>query len=282
MALDSAAPTDETNTGTTGRPLKMSLPRVEIAGARPARPSHAEGTLVLRRFASALVVALSTLAAIGTASPAQASNAGSFIAQINADRSRAGRAPFVHRADLAGLALTHSQTMAAKNSLYHNPNLTKQVANWQAVGENVGMGGNTRVLHAAFMNSPAHRANILDRDFTEIGLGVIVDARGVMWVTEVFRRPLRVASRTPARAVAATSSAGTTTRPATASRLVAKRPATPNRPAVRWATARSGAKPHGSAKSAWLSRMSTAAAAPATRSNGALPQAVDYLHVVAG
>jgi hypothetical protein len=237
---------------------------------------------VLRRFATALVVAVSTLAAIVTATPAQASSAGSFIAQINADRARAGRAPFVHRADLAALALRHSQTMAAKNSLHHNPSLTTQVANWRAVGENVGMGGNTRVLHSAFMNSPAHRANILDKDFTEIGLGVTVDVRGVMWVTEVFRQPLRVTARTPARVVAATSSAGTTARPATASRPVAKRPATPNRPAVRWATARPVAKPHRIAKSAWLNRMSTAAAAQTTRSNGALPQAVDYLHVVAG
>jgi peptidoglycan hydrolase-like protein with peptidoglycan-binding domain len=80
--------------------------------------------------------------------------------------------------------------MASKNSLYHNPNLTSDVKNWRWVGENVGYGGDSRSLHQAFMNSAPHRANILDRDFTEVGIGVVVRA-GRVWVAEVFRKPAR-------------------------------------------------------------------------------------------
>lgn len=244
----------------------------------------AEGILVLRRFAAALVVAVATVAAIGIASPAQASNAGGFVARINAERARVGLAPLVQRADLAAIALRHAETMAVRNSLYHNRSLTAQVANWQAVGENVGMGGDVRVLHAAFMNSPAHRAIILDRDFTEIGVGVTVDPRGVMWVTEVFRQPLRSAARTSTRAVAVAvnASAGTPARKAPTRRPVTKRPATTKAPAVRWVAPPASAEPHRIVKSAWLNRLSLAATAEPARSVGALPQAVEYLRVVAG
>jgi len=282
---------------------------------------------VIRRLTSALIVATAIVAAVGFASPAQASAAGTFVAQINAERARAGRAPFAQRGDLASVALRHAQKMATQNSLHHNGNLGGQIGNWRAVGENVGMGGNTRTLHAAFMNSPAHRANIMDSDYTEIGVGVSTDTRGIMWVTEVFRQPLRATVRTPVRAVARPSSTGTPTdaasrapaalrvaaqKAATAKRAaakqaaakrvaakritakraaakgaVAKRPASRKRiatktPAVRWAS-RSRASTSGSTTgSAWLDRLSSAAAANTTAPSGALTQAVDYLHVVAG
>jgi hypothetical protein len=58
---------------------------------------------------------------------------------------------------------------------------------------------------AAFMQSPGHRANILDSDFTEIGIGVVVTSDRI-WVTQVFREPLRST---------ATSTRTTTTRTST-------------------------------------------------------------------
>jgi hypothetical protein len=91
--------------------------------------------------------------------------------------------------------------MARTDDLYHNPNLGSAVRNWQAVGENVGRGGDVPSLHQAFMNSPSHRANILDRDFTEVGVGTYVDGNGILWVTEVFRRPYGSTTRTPAPVV---------------------------------------------------------------------------------
>lgn len=52
--------------------------------------------------------------------------------------------------------------------------------NWTKVGENVGVIGIGRAgtglaiqkLHEAYMASPGHRANIVDRRYTRIGLGV--------------------------------------------------------------------------------------------------------------
>ena len=45
------------------------------------------------------------------------------------------------------------------------------------------------------MNSPAHRADVLDRDYTEVGIGAVV-ANGRVWVAQVFKRPMRSATTT--------------------------------------------------------------------------------------
>jgi uncharacterized protein YkwD len=36
------------------------------------------------------------------------------------------------------------------------------------------------------MNSPPHRANILDPAFTHVGIGCATDGTGTIWVTEDF------------------------------------------------------------------------------------------------
>jgi len=117
-----------------------------------------------------------------------------FVAKMNAARQSAGLRPYSVASDLTSVARQHSAQMASKQSLYHNPNLTSQVQNWQAVGENVGEGPTVSDIHSAFMQSPEHKANILDHDFTQVGVGVTVDKNGIIWVTEDFRQPMRAAS----------------------------------------------------------------------------------------
>ena len=113
-----------------------------------------------------------------------------FIAKVNAARAANGQAPYAVMGDLTSIARGHSANMASQQSLYHNPSLTTQVQNWQAVGENVGEGPDVDDIATAFMQSPEHRANILDHDFTQIGVGVSVDKNGIVWVTEDFREPM--------------------------------------------------------------------------------------------
>jgi hypothetical protein len=117
-----------------------------------------------------------------------------FIAKVNAARQANGQAPYAVMSDLTSIARGHSANMASQQSLYHNPSLTTQVPNWQAVGENVGEGPDVTDIATAFMQSPEHRANILDHDFTQIGVGVSVDKNGIVWVTEDFREPMYAAS----------------------------------------------------------------------------------------
>jgi uncharacterized protein YkwD len=153
----------------------------------------------LRRGVARLVVAAVALGA-GTVVTAVAPDAAyadsaysmesQFVAKMNAARQSAGLRPYSVAYDLTSVARQHSQAMASRQTLYHNPTLTSDVHNWQAVGENVGDGPTVSDIHTAFMNSPEHRANILDHDFTQVGVGVSVDKNGIIWVTEDFRQPM--------------------------------------------------------------------------------------------
>src|SRR5438309_253533 len=134
-----------------------------------------------------------------------------FVAKLNAARSAAGLRPYSVASDLTSVARQHSAQMASKQSLYHNPNLTSQVQNWQAVGENVGEGPTVSDVHAAFMHSPEHKANILDHDFTQVGVGVVVDKNGIIWVTEDFREPQSSTTGHSSSSTSSSSSSSTTT-----------------------------------------------------------------------
>ncbi|HEU5034913.1 MAG TPA: CAP domain-containing protein [Mycobacteriales bacterium] len=140
-----------------------------------------------------LTMGLTTMASLAQPTAAFASTASmesQFIADMNSARQANGLRPYAVAYDLTSVARQHSQQMAARQSLYHNPSLTSDVHNWRAVGENVGEGPTVQDIHEAFMHSPEHRANILDHDFTQVGVGVSVDKHGTIWVTEDFRQPM--------------------------------------------------------------------------------------------
>jgi hypothetical protein len=156
-----------------------------------------------RRVALALTTALLALGAVLTATPADANTAEHhLLARVNHARTAHGRPTLARRADLAEVARAQARRMAASRTLYHNPNLTTEVRNWRWVGENVGYAPDIATVHAAFMASPHHRANILDRDYTQVGVGVVT-RHGRVWVAEVFRRPLRAAFQSDATTNAA-------------------------------------------------------------------------------
>jgi uncharacterized protein YkwD len=146
-------------------------------------------TLAVTTLALALAAVLTgTL----TAAPAGATTAeDSLTARLNGARADRGLPSLATRSDLVTVARAQATRMADSGTLYHNPNLATDVTNWRWVGENVGYGPDVQTVHVAFMNSDAHRANILDTDYTEVGVGV-VERGDRVWVAEVFRRPQTV------------------------------------------------------------------------------------------
>jgi hypothetical protein len=149
----------------------------------------------------AVVVALSLLvvdSALAKPASATLTPAGTLVAKMNAARTAAGLRAYVVRSDLNAVAQAQAARMAASHTLYHNPSLTTAVKNWQWVGENVGYAPDALTLHAAFMASPGHRANVLDRDFTEVGVGYAWSG-GTLWASEVFRKPLHATTTTTAK-----------------------------------------------------------------------------------
>lgn len=51
--------------------------------------------------------------------------------------------------------------------------LTAAHISYQVAGENLALAPTVDIAHTGLMNSPGHRANILDKDFNKIGIGVI-------------------------------------------------------------------------------------------------------------
>jgi uncharacterized protein YkwD len=176
------------------RGLVVPTPRATLATLTAL--ALTAGGLALVAPADARAAAATAAAPVGAAAPvavvvtsADASVEAQFVAKINASRAGAGLSAYVVRADLADVAQAQARRMAAQNRLYHNPNLATDVRNYRWAGENVGYGPGVDVLHQAFLNSPDHRANILDHDFTEVGLGAVWSS-GRLWVAEVFREPI--------------------------------------------------------------------------------------------
>jgi uncharacterized protein YkwD len=136
----------------------------------------------------ATVILTASTALLGAA-PAGAitTREGRLLSKINNARAAHGLQPLRLSSDLASTARQHSRQMASAATLFHTANFSS-ICCWSAIAENVGMGYSVRGVHRAFMHSPAHRANILDRRMRVVGVGVIASG-GRLWVTEVFTRP---------------------------------------------------------------------------------------------
>jgi uncharacterized protein YkwD len=172
-------------------------PSLAIAAPHPQTGSARVPSRTVAALLTALAVVLTALVTgAATAAPAGATSVEDvFTSKLNQERTSRGIPRLTTRAGLVDVARAQARRMASRNTLYHNPNLTSDVKNWRWVGENVGYGPDALTVHVAFMNSPGHKANILDRDYTEVGIGAVtVDGR--VWVAEVFRRPLRVTTST--------------------------------------------------------------------------------------
>ena len=108
----------------------------------------------------------------------------SFLALLNSERNGNGLAPLIPYWDLVDDAREHSLDMISAGNIYHNPDLANVTApGWSKLGENVGVGPTTSSLHAAFMASPGHAANVLG-DYRYVGIGA--QTSGAIWVTFVF------------------------------------------------------------------------------------------------
>ncbi|MER6570432.1 CAP domain-containing protein [Streptomyces sp. NPDC001093] len=100
---------------------------------------------------------------------------------VNAERAKVGCRPLTVNAELTKAAQAHSADMAAHQNMSHTGSdgsspgdrITRAGYSWSAYGENVAYGYATAdQVMTGWMNSPGHRANILDCSFQEIGVGL--------------------------------------------------------------------------------------------------------------
>jgi uncharacterized protein YkwD len=121
-----------------------------------------------------------------------------LLALINREREVAGLPPARWDNRLAAIARSHSREMAAGDFVAHvSPTTGDAEARVRRAGlapgllaENVGAAHGARQAHRGFMASPGHRANIVNRYVTHVGIGAAVarNANGPasLFVTQLF------------------------------------------------------------------------------------------------
>lgn len=141
-----------------------------------------------RRRVAGMAVGILTIALLGVvavspagAAPGRAQEWGTgeeqaFVARINELRASKGLAPLAVDPELTSRARVWSQTMKDAGRIFHDSDLSVGVtADWQKLGENVGVGGTVDALFDAFVASPAHYENLVDPAYRFVGIGVVWD-----------------------------------------------------------------------------------------------------------
>ena len=132
-----------------------------------------------------------------------------MIDLINVERTRAGCPHVARNEALTAAARGHSTLMAQRKELTHRfpdeadlgDRFSAAGYNWSAIGENAAPGAfstpeiamygkhDETTDFTGFLESPGHRANILNCAYKEVGVGVARDSDGGPWWTQNFAVP---------------------------------------------------------------------------------------------
>lgn len=120
------------------------------------------------------------------------------IRLVNIERSKYGLKPFAHNWELSRVARFKSADMrdrayfSHQSPTYGSPfdMISDFGISYTAAGENIAAGQETAAkVVAAWMNSQGHRENILNRNYTEIGIGYTSGGSMRHYWTQMFIRP---------------------------------------------------------------------------------------------
>src|SRR5262249_33889607 len=112
----------------------------------------------------------------------------------NAERKKADLPPLKPNSKLFAAARAHVTNMARQDKLAHDlddktpeDRITAAGYMFSRWGENIGWRGETpKAAIAEWMDSPIHKDNILNKEFTEIGVAVAKNEKGERYWVQVF------------------------------------------------------------------------------------------------
>ncbi len=104
-----------------------------------------------------------------------------MLTMVNQERAKVGLPALVWDENLANIARAHSADMLAQGYFGHKDlndkspfdRMTAAGITYKSAGENLAFAANVQLAHNGLMNSPGHRANILETNFGHVGIGVI-------------------------------------------------------------------------------------------------------------
>jgi len=111
----------------------------------------------------------------------------------NRERAAHGSPPVQWNAPLAAAARGHALLLAQQDELSHQfqgePDLASRAAaegaRFSRIAENVALGQSAESLHAQWMKSPPHRANLLDPQMNSVGIAIAM-RDGTLFAVEDF------------------------------------------------------------------------------------------------
>ncbi|CCH53029.1 hypothetical protein BN8_02089 [Fibrisoma limi BUZ 3] len=114
---------------------------------------------------------------------------------VNEERAKEGLEPLKADPELARVARNHSRDMFVRGYFSHvtpdgkDPFDRIRAANvrFRSAGENLALAQTVNIAHTGLMNSPGHRANILQPAFGRVGIGILDGGMHGLMVTQNFR-----------------------------------------------------------------------------------------------
>lgn len=104
-----------------------------------------------------------------------------MVELINAERKKQGLQPLTINNEMTKVARLKAKDMIDNNYFSHqSPTygspfdmLKKYGISYRTAGENIAGNQTVQKAHTSLMNSTGHRANILNSQYTEVGIGIV-------------------------------------------------------------------------------------------------------------
>ncbi|MGW2341014.1 CAP domain-containing protein [Streptomyces sp. NPDC001661] len=128
----------------------------------------------------------------GSATTSEKAASAQVLSLVNQERSKVGCSPVTADSGLASLATAFSDDMASRDFFDHTDpdgatpwDRAKEAGITDLGGENIARGqANAQSVMDSWMNSPGHKANILNCDFKTLGVGVHFGSGGPWWTQD--------------------------------------------------------------------------------------------------
>lgn len=118
-----------------------------------------------------------------------------MLTLVNAERAKAGLRALAADTEAVDVSRAHSRDMFERSYFAHitpegrSPfdRLRAARLSYRVAGENLALARTLDMAHTGLMNSPGHRANILNPAFGRLSIGIVDGGRHGLMVTQTFR-----------------------------------------------------------------------------------------------
>lgn len=118
-----------------------------------------------------------------------------MLVLINEERAKEGLPRLEPDPEMREVARKHSADMFSRGYFAHKTpedkspfdRMDESKVKFRTAGENLALAPTLKIAHTGLMNSPGHRANILQPKFGRVGIGILDGGRRGLMVTQNFR-----------------------------------------------------------------------------------------------